>query len=90
MAGGWISGRIMIAIMTLTFLAGYPAKLVSVATVLIRIKFSINYYAGHVEGETHIYTLLANTALERGFIGQERKLTVFPFVVNKIKFQGKE
>lgn len=41
---------------------------------------------GHEEGQTHIYCLLANTALERGFIGQAERL--FTEVLKRILANG--
>lgn len=41
---------------------------------------------GHVEGETHIYALMANTALDRGFIGQAERL--FTEVLKRILAAG--
>jgi hypothetical protein len=37
--------------------------------------------AGHTEAETHVYCLLANTALERGLLGQGRQ-QLFPTLMN--------
>jgi len=41
---------------------------------------------GHEEGQTHIYCLLANTALERGFNGQAERL--FTEVLKRILADG--
>jgi len=41
---------------------------------------------GHEEGKTHIFSLLANTALERGFIGQAERL--FTEVLRRILANG--
>jgi len=41
---------------------------------------------GHEEGKTHIFSLLANTALERGFVGQAERL--FTEVLKRILANG--
>lgn len=42
--------------------------------ILFNVINKIVFFLGHEEGITHIYCLLANTALERGLVGQAERL----------------